>query len=150
MRTGFLARLMGSPVLFVVLFISAFGLAAAWQKAENAKAPPAIAGYDWAQHPDTLLISVPPTDCDCGLTPSEWAKQGISHKLDVLVLSDKKQPAWSALKRLFPQRVSIFTNADAGVVKRLSLRGKTTATWVRSGRMFRQADGVPPDSFFEE
>lgn len=69
------SRLLSSPLLLVVLLVAASIFAVSWYQTESVRRAPNIPGYDWAKHPNTLLIAAPLGDhcLSCGLSISDLA-----------------------------------------------------------------------------
>lgn len=153
MKTSLYARIVDSPVLFLCLFVGTCGLALRWQQVQASSTPPSVPSYNWSQHPDTLLISYPPVDCDCTIPPTDWIQAGLNRKLEVLVITSRKHLGLDALKRLSLQqpRVRIVTTVSPEIIKRLSPLGNPTAIWINKGRMIRSSsDTTVPDRFFDK
>ena len=152
MSRGRMARVIDSPVLLACFLLLGAALVTASYRTATASLPPPIAGFDWAQRPDTLLLSVPPNDCGCGLSLSQWISAASARGLHVLIAASASDDNLRDLKKAgFPaRRVSILTDVDAGTMRRLSPRDQTTATLVRHGRVVSKLEsGMPPPSFFQ-
>ncbi len=146
-----LVRAADSPIMLVCLLLLAAVLAAAFYRKARASTPPPISGFQWARHPDTLLLAVPPGDCGCGLPLSEWVRSGASHSLHVLIVASKAEGDVAVLKQTrFPTRlVSVLADVDAGTIKRLAPGNQVTATLVRGGHIVSRLEGgLPSANFF--
>lgn len=143
-------RILGSPLLFVLLLAGTSAVAFLWYEAEAAQRAPAIAGYDWGMHQNVLLISYPPDDCGCGASVSEMVEAGLKNDLDVLVIASSPSMELSEVKRVFPSpRVTFATNVNTQIVRRFSPRDKIASIRIQNGRITRQVAGAfLPDSFF--
>lgn len=143
-------RILGSPLLFVLLLAGTSAVAFLWYEAEAAQRAPAITGYDWTMHQNALLISYPPDDCGCGASVSELVEAGLKHDLDVLVIASSPSTEMDDVKRSFPEvRVIITTNVSLETIRRFSPRNKIAAVRIHQGRVIRQTQGsFLPESFF--
>lgn len=138
------AHILGSPLLCILLLAGTSTLAALWYKTEAAQRAPAIVDYDWAKHPNTLLIAYPLHDCGCGISVSEAVEAGLKHGLDVLVIASKPSAELSALTKAdFPQsRFFLVTNVNSGIIQQFSPRDKMAVVHVQNGRIIRQSHGA--------
>lgn len=144
-------KVLGSPLLLLVLLLATPVVAALWYRADAAQKVPAIGSYDWSKHPNALLISYPPDDCGCGASTSELVTAGLKHKLDVLVIASKPSKELSTLKQSFsPPRVVIGSKVSESIVRRFSPRDKVTTVLIQNGRIMRKVEGGYLDeSFFD-
>jgi hypothetical protein len=144
--------LCGTPVLSVFLLLVAIGLSIGWYNYTSRNRPPFIAGYDWAQRQQTLLIAVPQDDCGCEQPLPEWVHAGISRQYHVLVVASKEREEVKVLRKsqFPPDLVTIVSNAMTDTIEQLSPNGRTTAWIVENGRMLRRYEGsVPHTAFFK-
>lgn len=147
-----LVRLADSPVLLACLLLLAAVLAAASYRKASASTPPPVSGFNWAQHPDTLLLAVPPGDCGCGLSLSEWVRMGVGQRLHVLIVASQANDSLKALEqaKLPVRSVSILSGVDARTIKQLAPKDQVTATLVRGGHVTSRLEGgIPPANFFQ-
>lgn len=131
---------MGSPVLSLFLLTAIFGLMAVWHlNANAAKLPPSITGFEWSQHPNTLLISYPANECGCGPAPSERVSEGLAQGEDVLVIASAPSPRLDALRKMpFPRlRFLLVDNVSENVIRRFSPRDQAVEIQVRQGQIVK-------------
>ena len=95
-KPSLLTRVSSSSLLCACLLLAISAVAAAWNKTDAAQRAPAIPGYNWDKHPNTLLIAYPTKDCGCGSSPVERVEEGLKHGLDVLVIAS---PAYNLTSR---------------------------------------------------
>ena len=143
-------KILGSPVLLILLLLATPVVAALWYRADAAQKVPAIGSYDWSKHPNVLLISSPPDDCGCGASTSELVTAGLKHNLAVLVIASKPSKELNGLKRDFAERgVVVNDKVSEPVLRRFSPRDKVTTVLVQDGRMVRKVEGgYLEESFF--
>lgn len=102
---------------------------------------PEFPAYPWQAHPNTLLVCYRP-DCGCGISGSQWALEGIAHRIDVLIVFDKPYEEIEALTKQYPQaHLTLLKETRPEIIQQLSPNKKTTATLIRNGRIVRQASG---------
>lgn len=143
---------MGSPALLICGVFVALGLTANWYRTYAALTPPHISGYDWAKHPNVLLVSYPPDDCNCGAAPSKWVRAALRNGLDVVVIASRPNRELDVLQktRLSAPHLAVFPHTNPDLIKSLSPNETTTGLRVRNGRIIRSAEGnLPPDTFFQ-
>lgn len=99
-----LLRLSNSPLLLVLLLGATGTVAASWYRTDAAQRAPTVAGYDWSQHSNALLIVLPLKDCGCGASPVEQVREGLEKGLDVVVVANASSPNIKALRNAkFPE-----------------------------------------------
>lgn len=125
------------------LLLAAFALAARLHRVDAAFAAPTVPGYDWAKHPNTLLLIYPTADCGCGPAPAERVQEGLKRGHDVLVVAAKPSKELNALKtQFFPRaRFALVTNLDSAIIKRFSPEDKVATVWIENGRIARRSEG---------
>ena len=147
-RFGF-RKILGSPLLLMLLLLATPVVAALWYRADAAQRAPLIGDYDWSKHPNALLIAYPPDDCGCGASTSELVTAGLKHDLDVLVIAVKPSRELNELKRSFPsRRVVINAKTPELIVRRFSPRDKVTTVLIQNGRTVRKVEGGYLDASF--
>ena len=144
-----LSHFFHSSIVTSCLIFVAITLGILWYQAKTFFVPPNLTNYDWEQHPNTLLISIPQDDCHCGLSISEWINEGLSHRLDVLVLYGKHKPELDKIQGTYPQhRVTVLANVDQNIIKKFSPQQELTAVRVQHGRITHRFEGGLPSSAF--
>lgn len=141
-----------SPLFSACLVCACAALLLAMRGQQSREIAPNVAGYNWKQHPNTLLI-IQRAASSCGCTPklSELALTGLSHDLDVLVVANPQAGEGEALKRAaLSPRVSIVMPIPPELLKRFCpQQQELVMVRVRDGRITRTAqDGLPSESFF--
>ena len=113
---------------------------------------PSLNGYSWADHPNAIVI-LQRAGSNCGCSPkiSEMALTGLSHGLDVLVVSDKEAGEAPALKKanLSPS-ISVVMPLSLKLKQRFfSQKQEMVMVRVRNGKIAKVVqNGVPAESFF--
>jgi hypothetical protein len=146
MKDSRLARWKDSPLLLFCLLVAAAFLAGTWQRAQAKLSPPAVPGYDWAQHPRALLIAYPPDDCACGNSPVEWAQAGLAHGMDVVVLTTPSRrksvrEEVQRLQRIESPRLHIVSNFDASRLRQMAPARSSRVTYIENGWIAGSAQG---------
>lgn len=149
MTKSIFARVSRSPISLSFLLATTISLVIVWQRSEAVMNAPQIKGYDWTQHPNALLVVYPEDDCGCGLTVSNWVKSGIVKQLDVVVVSKANQPEWDVLKKEYPNKVTIVTNAPSDIMQEFTPRKSVGAAWIQNGKIVRRTDGIPTTDFYQ-
>lgn len=131
-----LARFLSSPLLSLGLLLCLTAVGVRWSQVEAVRHAPDVPGYNWGQHPHTLLLAYPSKDCGCGESPTERVRAALKDGQDVLVMSPAPSPPLLALQRAnFPaSRVFVVTNARAEDVQRFSRDNLATVSVV-NGRI---------------
>jgi len=140
-----------SPLLLIVLLPVVCLLSIGWYRSNAALHAPVLPGYDWAKHPDALLLSYPPNDCGCAPV-ADLVSLGLHHGLDVVAVADAPSSMLDALKKdkLPANRLSVITNVSPAVIKSLDVHDKPIAWRIHNGRVVRRSlGGIPSDAFFE-
>lgn len=137
MNYFYLKRTFDSPLLFFVLLPLVFILANTWYRTEASLRAPHIEGYDWAQHPNTLLIAFPSEDCGCGKSPLDRVKIGLDQGFDVMVIAPASTSNLQSLKRhKFPaSRFTMLTNMSKAMIQRFCSGKEPVEIPVRNGRL---------------
>ena len=154
------ARFWSSPLLSVILGVSFLTLGGIFLHAQSAQraahSAPQLTGYDWSQHPETLLVVYPLADAcsSCNLSIAGWAERGLKANLDVVVIANKPNSELKQLRESLsfppsPQRLSIVTGVAPEIIKRFSIGDKIGGVRVHNGRIIQQqTGGSPPVTFF--
>lgn len=149
-----LTRLLDGPLLFVGLSATTVALtvkfALLYTALHAALAAPAIQGWNWGNHPNTLLIAYKATTCGCGAHLSYAISQGIKHHADVVVVASAADARDASLAPVrADRRVQILTSASSQTLFRLLPKGGTAILNVQHGRITHRITGsVLPDDFF--
>ncbi len=146
--------LLSSPYLLVLLLLTASALATVATRRWTAGRAPSIPGFNWSQHPNSLLLATPLADAcsTCNLSLAGWATLGFQSGFDVVVVAARPTIELKALRKQFPQaRLSIVTDVAEATIKRFSQGDKIGGVLIRQGRILRQQrGGTPPASFFAQ
>ena len=148
------ASLFGSPLLFLCLSATtvalAVKLALLYTTLHAALAAPAIPGWNWENHPNTLLIAYKATTCGCGAHLTDVISQGVQHHADVVVVASAADARDASLAPVrADRRVQILSGISPQTLSRLLPKGGTAILNVQHGRITRRITGsVVPDDFF--
>lgn len=135
-----------SPILSGILLAVVLLLIVVWRTANAGLIPPSVEGYNWREHPNTLMIFYR-GDC-CGLPVSAWVEEGLGRKLDVLVVSDRSRAELNDLKKQFSSdRLVVVNNLDRETMIQFAPDEKTVALRVKDGTITRKGVAVSPLAF---
>ena len=116
----------------------------------TALAAPAIKGWDWSDHPNTMLIAYRSSTCGCGAHLSGAISEAAGHDAQVLVIasaSDKNDTGLAGIAA--DPRTHLITGVPDADLRRLSPLGRTAILNIRHGRITHQITGsVLPEDFF--
>ncbi len=147
---GRLSGLVASPITFLCLAAVTLALAAKLVLLYTALAAPAITGWNWGDHPNTLLIAYRASACGCGAHLTDAISQGAQHHADVLVVASAADAGSTGLAAVrADRRVRLLSGVSSQTLQRLLPTGGTAILNVQHGRITRQITGsVLPDDFF--
>jgi hypothetical protein len=145
-----LSRLAGSPLTFLCLAAVALTMAAKLVLIYAALAAPAIQGWSWGRHPNTLLVAYRSSTCGCGAHLSGAIGQAAQHHAQVLVVASAADAGDAGLAAIrADRRVRVVAGVQDQTIRGLSPSGRTTLLSVQGGRITNRATGsVLPDDFF--
>jgi len=145
-----LSGLAASPITFLCLAAVTVALTAKLALLYTALAAPAIQGWNWSDHPNTLLIAYRASTCGCGAHLSEAISQGTQHHADVLVVASAADTGDASLAPVrADRRVRVLSGISPQTLSRLLPKGGTAILNVQHGRITRRITGsVLPDDFF--
>lgn len=145
-------RALHSPVLLFCLLLFIGVLSVALQRAHAAQRPPGIDGYDWARHPEAIIVVYPLADScsSCNLSASGWAELGFEHNLDVLILAARDHADLKTLRRSEARnsRLSIFTTVSPDVIQQFSSGDKIGGVRIHQARIVARQVGGTPSLYF--
>ena len=145
-----LSGLAASPITFLYLAAVTLVLAAKLSLLYAALSAPAIPGWNWGDHPHTLLIAYKAASCGCGAHLTDAISQGEQHHADVLVVSSAADAGSKGLVAVrADRRVHLISGIPSRTLLRFLPKGGTAILNVQHGRITHQITGsVLPDDFF--
>ena len=145
-----LARFVESPFLFICLAGATLALGVKLALLYAALSAPAIPGWNWSEHPNTLLIAYRASTCGCGAHLSGAISQAANHHAEVLVVASASDKADAGLAGITADpRTRLITGVGEKDLRRLSPLGRTAILSIQHGRISHQITGsVLPDDFF--
>lgn len=144
------ARFIDSPFLFVCLAGATVALGVKLALLYAVLAAPPLQGWNWGDHPNTLLIAYKASACGCGAHLTDAISQGVQHHADVVVVASAADAGGAGLAAVrADRRVRLLSGIPPQTLLRLLPKGGTAILNVQHGRITRQITGsVLPDDFF--
>lgn len=144
------SRLAASPLTFFSLAGVTVALVVKFALLYSVLAAPAVQGWNWGDHPNTLLIAYRASTCGCGAHLSGAITEGKQHHADVLVVASAADAADASLALVrADRRVHILSGISPRTLSHLLPKGGTAILNVQHGRITHQITGsVLPDDFF--
>lgn len=145
-----LSRLLNSPILFIALLLATVALGAKWYQLEASLRAPSIPGWSWSQHPNSLLVYYPQTDCGCGPGAATVLKQAQTHHLEAIVVTDVQGDRLNILsENISATHGDLITQQKLMTIQDWKKTGNIVVARVRRGRIIGRANGTNlSDSFF--
>jgi|GEM_PF-3978472 len=147
-----LARVLSSPVTFYTLLLVGITFILIFYRTEMARQAPQVAGLDWSQHSEALMIVYPLADAcsSCNLSIAGWTELGLKNNLDIVVLAAKQTEELKQLPLIYPgHNLSIITDVMPETIKRFSVGDKIGGARIQKGRIIHyQLGGTPAKAFF--
>jgi hypothetical protein len=146
-----LSGLAGSPITFLCLAAATLALAVKFALLYTALSAPAIPGWNWGDHPNTVLIAYRAASCGCGAHLTDAVSQGEQHHADVLVVASAADANSAGLAPVrADRRVRLISGIPSRTLLRLLPTGGTAVLNVQHGRIMHHITGsVLPDDFFQ-
>jgi len=146
-----ISRLGSSPVTFLCLAAATLALAAKLALLYTALNAPAITGWSWGRHPNTVLVAYRASACGCGAHLDNAISRATQHHAQVLVVASASDAGDAGLATIrADRRVQVITGVESRTFSRLCPTGKTTILDVQHGRISHQMTGsILPDDFFD-
>jgi len=145
-----ISRLGSSPVTFLCLAAATLALAAKLALLYTALNAPAIPGWSWGRHPNTLLVAYRASACGCGAHLDDAISRAAQHHAQVLVVASASDAGDARLATIRgDRRVRVITGIQGQALRSLSPTGRTTILNIQHGRIGHQITGsILPDDFF--
>ena len=147
---GRLSGLASSPIVFLCLTAVTAVLVAKLVLLYTSMAAPAIHGWNWSDHPNTLLIAYRASTCGCGAHLADAVSQGVQHHAEVLVVASAADAGSTGLAAVRADRhVRLLSGVSSQTLLSLLPTGGTAILNVQHGRITHRITGsVLPDDFF--
>jgi len=147
------SRLISHPLLLVnALLVTGFS-GYVWQAKNAELAAPVLPGWDWSApaHRNGLVISYRKAKgCDCGSNLAPAIRQGISQKMDVLVVGVEGELPHADTGGLEKNPRVHLVSLQAAQFPRQIAAAQTRTFLIRDGRIIHRTSGsVLSDAFFE-
>lgn len=144
-----LSLLINSPFLFIVLSLATVALGVKWYAVQASLKAPSISGWRWEQHPNSLLIYYPHTDCGCGPGLLPVLAEARNSRLDTLVITDVQGSDLVPVNKAVSDEDANLAYANAEKLRSLSSSTNAVLVRIRNGRILRRAAGTSvPITFF--
>ncbi len=136
-------RFLNSPLLLAALVLATAAFAYKWFTLEQSLKAPALPGWSWAAHPNTLLIYYPHTDCGCGPGLASALAQANARHFDVAVVTDVKgQSLQSLILEVSTTKGHLLPSVDPKILKYWIHTGNTTMLHIKNGRIIGSVEGT--------
>ena len=145
-----LSGLAASPITFLCLTGATVALGVKLALLYAALSAPLIPGWNWGDHPNTLLIAYKASTCGCGAHFTDAVSQGEQHHADVLVVAsaaDANSAGFAQVRT--DRRIHLISSVSSRTLLRLLPNGGTAILNVQHRRITRRITGsILPDDFF--
>lgn len=135
---------------FLLIGIVTF-LSIRWYRADVARRAPDLQGYDWASHPKSLLIVVPPDECGCGASPVALAEKAIERHLNVVVVFSSSNIVIEKMKKTTPLTGRIaMIKVNPAFITRFAPAKMLSFVQVSNGKIVSQSNNMVTISTIEQ